>query len=292
MNPQDPKEPTLEESVAQVMQALPPVIRAYIAQGKYTAVAKSLMAKYSLRLDQGGVLERGIMLLLMGINSPDEFLQALVDEAKLDEQTINNIAKDLNDLVFAPLRKEEEAGRSGTSAPQATKPAAAAAQPQPVAAKAETRPAPAAPPQGSLPPKAFLPQSASLGDVVRSVSRPAEPSPAEQVGEKKLLQDHEEPHIEVGTSPAPQAPSGFALPHRPEAPSAGAPPNLPGAMPPRPEQPRPIVPAPGPAPAPAPSATPAPQAPQPSARPAVPPAPVTSYSSDPYREPIDESSAT
>ncbi len=270
---------TLEESIKQVMQTLPPVIRTYITQGKYTTVARGLMAKYGLRVDQGGVLEREIMLLLMGINSPDEALQALVDEARLDEQTINNIAKDLNDLVFVPLRKEEEASRSGASVPQPASPAAAAA-PKPAVAPAAPRPAPAAPPQGSLPPKAFLPQSASLGEVVRSVSQPAKPSPApaapaaEPAAGKKLLEDHEEPHIELGAAaPAPQAPSRFALPHRPEAPSAGAPPpNLPGAMPPQAPETRPAAPAPVSAPAPV----------QPK------PAPATSYSSDPYREPIDE----
>ncbi|MHB8860202.1 MAG: hypothetical protein ACYC48_00500 [Minisyncoccota bacterium] len=278
------EEPNLEESLRQVMQTLPPVIRAYIAQGKYTTVARSLMAKYSLRIDQGGVLEKEIMLLLMGIDNPAEFTQALAEEAKLDQPVIDNITQDVNDQIFVPLREEEEKGTSGVLTPQAGKPTSPALpQAQPAIAKAESRPVP--PPQGSLPPKAFLPQAATLGDVVRSVAPSAPvvaPSAAKPIEAEKLLGDHEAPHFEINKMPAPPVASRFALPHASEAPKTSIPANLPGAprptevsgggTPPQVSAPQPAPPAPAPAPAPA----------QPK------PAPVISYSSDPYREPIDE----
>jgi hypothetical protein len=104
----DPKqEPTLEESIKQVMQTLPPVIRNYLAQGKYSVVAQNLMATYSLHIDQGGILEREIMLLLMGIENPAEFISALVEEAKIDPQTVNKIVQDVNEQVFIPLKEAE-----------------------------------------------------------------------------------------------------------------------------------------------------------------------------------------
>src|SRR3989344_6496742 len=104
---QDQPELSLDESMKQVMETLPPVIRAYLAQGKYTVVAKTLMAKYGLRIDQAGVLEREIMLLLMGIENPDEFIQALMEEAKLDKKVIDGIVQDVNTQIFIPLRQEE-----------------------------------------------------------------------------------------------------------------------------------------------------------------------------------------
>src|SRR5437016_5639315 len=139
---------SLDESVKQVMRTLPPFIREYLSQGKYTSVAQGLMAKYKLRIDQGSVLERELMLLLMGIENPSEFVQALTEEAHIDQQTVNSLTKDINDQVFLPLRKQEEEESKKVAAPIPSKPVPSPA-PKPVA------PAPAhiAP----LPPKMAMP---------------------------------------------------------------------------------------------------------------------------------------
>ena len=235
------------------MQTLPSFIRDYISQGKYTTVAQGLMSKYKLRIDQGGVLERELLLLLMGIENPEEFTQALAKDAQLDEQAVNAIAKDINDQVFVPLRAEEER-LSKAPAPQ---------QPKPVTPPAPARPAaPSAPHIAPLPPKMTMPTKASpLGDTLRSIMAP------KPLDAAKLLEDHEEPHIEF----APKAPATA----------------MPAPVAPKEAPPAAIVP---PAP-PVPPVAPAPAAPkiEPSASPKAPPAPpITSYGSDPYREPIDE----
>ena len=121
MEPQQ-KELTLEESVKQVMQTLPPVLRNYLASGKYSLVAKNLMTKYGLHIDQGTVLEREIMLLLMGIENPDEFANALKTDALISEDVMRSITTDVNQEIFVPLRKQMQN--------EATKPAASA-QPTP-----------------------------------------------------------------------------------------------------------------------------------------------------------------
>src|SRR3990167_6456422 len=109
---QDEQTLTLDESIKQVMQTLPPVIRAYLAEGKYTMVAKGLMSKYGLRIDQGGVLEREIMLLLMGIENHDDFTKALATEAQLDQKTIGSIVQDINTQIFIPPREAEMKGKT------------------------------------------------------------------------------------------------------------------------------------------------------------------------------------
>lgn len=91
----------------EVLRALPSVIRAYLSEEKYTPVVKELMATHGLRLDQGGVLEREVMLLLMGVESPEEFVQALIDEAKIQEDVVGEIVEDINTKIFVPLREEE-----------------------------------------------------------------------------------------------------------------------------------------------------------------------------------------
>ncbi|MEK7144248.1 MAG: hypothetical protein AAB794_00080 [Patescibacteria group bacterium] len=126
---QDQSTLTFDESVAQVMRALPPVIRDYLVQGKSTVIAKSLIARYGLRVDQGGVLEREIMLLLMGIESPEEFTQALTEEAKLPQQTVSLLMQEVNTQIFIPLREQIRSG--GVVQPQ--KSAATSAAPRPTA---------------------------------------------------------------------------------------------------------------------------------------------------------------
>lgn len=266
---QDQKEMTLEESMKQIMKTLPPVIREYLSQGKYTPVARNLMTKYDLRIDQGGILEREIMLLLLGVESPADFTKSLSEDAGLTRETINSLTQEVNDQIFVPLRKAEE---NGTPVPVPSVPQSAThfklenkiPVPRPVPEVPKIISIPPAPMKG-LPPKVFLPRPSTLGEVVRSVL--AAPKPIDNI---KLLEDHEEPHIELK--------------------KVEVPPNLPGAMPPR-EEIKPVVPMPHvqsepviPKPeVPAPPVVSTPVEPKP-----IVSTPITSYSSDPYREPIDE----
>ena len=261
---QDQSELTLEESIKQVMQTLPPVIRAYLVQGKYTVVARGLMAKYALRIDQAGVLEREIMLLLMGIENPDEFIKVLTDEAQLGQQVINGIVRDVNSQIFVPLQEEERKNGMGNA-------------PQPAV----------------LPPSHFhlenkIPAGVSKRPALRDVLAAVTMTP-----NNRMLEDHEEPHIEfkqASMPPAPQANLPGAMPSvavpevRPSPILPKVEPHIPKAAP---IQPRPI-----PAGARAPfvvvpkvesSASPKTVP----STPAEPPAPAKPYSVDPYREPID-----
>ena len=273
------KELTLDESIKQVMQTLPPVIRVYLAQGKYTAVAKNLMAKYGLRIDQAGVLEREIMLLLMGIENPDEFTKALIEEARLDQKTIDSIVQDINMQIFVPLREEER--KNGTMVtPEPAKPVMPQPRQESTAAPASVStyaPSPSEARQlaGVVGPPPQSPKYLYSEDKIIS-SRPAQPphSPvvhttpplegqtfqnSKPIAGNKLLEDHEEPHIEFAKAPMPSMPrlvTPVPPPSRPMTPS----PNLPSAVPPPPSSPQ--------------------------SRPATPP--VRPYASDPYREPVDE----
>ena len=215
------KQNNLEENITEVIRMLPPAIHDYVTQGNYTVVAQHLMKKYGLRIDQGGILEREILLLLIGIDTPDEFTQALVEEAKIEEQVVGSIIQDMNDQVFVPLR---EAERKNGTLPQEQN--SASTSPHPVT------PPPAAP-VSPLPIRMAMPPVRAAQPLPSGI-----PLPSEQINRISNI--------------APRS----AMPPPPV--------NLPGSMPP------------APAPAPAPQ-------PKPIARP-----PITAYSSDPYREPIDE----
>lgn len=235
------REPTLEESIKQQMDILPPPIRRYLAAGKHSVAAQNLMKKYSLHIDQGGILEREIVLLLMGIENPDEFVKSLKEEAAIPEDVLRNIVIDINQEVFAPLRQEEMTTGMGNMTPRTNVPISNSTHPRyfHLENKLPARPRQPASPAASLPPKVVMPRS-------------------------RLLEDHEEPHIEF---------------NKPAAPPSPAPPpmNLPGVTPPKAAPVAPLRP-------PLPAAL---QVESPGVAKPKPVAPAAPYPVDPYREPIE-----
>lgn len=223
-----PQDSLLDQNVAQVMKTLPSFLRKYLAEGKYTPIAKDLMAKYGLRIDQGGVLERETMLLLMGIENPNEFMQSLLEEAKLDQRTVSGIMQDINTQIFIPLRDEMRKG------------------PPPVApvSSASRSPQSHFHLENKIPIQPQPNHSAShkpaLRDVLASVMKAPPDTNTVSVEPHKLLADHEEPHIEFGklsfappenlpgtsrppkTAPLAPAPESRTQPPKPLAPAAPA----------------------------------------------------------------------
>jgi hypothetical protein len=255
----DSNDLSLDESVQQVMQSLPPVVREYLAKGKYTPVARNLMSKYGLRIDQGGILERELMLLIMGIESPEEFVQALGEEAKITPEIVGSIVQDVNSQIFVALREEE---RKAPTAPPVREPNKPIPPPNPTVMPGAPRIF-APPLQSPMYPGQAIPEPTITYKRPITPTPPAAPAPQSPAPQQKpapskattdpskLLEDHEEPHIDISETPQPQT----RTPSRTSAP----PPNLPGAMPVQ---------------------TPAP-------KPSAPVAP-SSYTVDPYREPFDE----
>lgn len=298
-----PFDPTLESDIRELMKEIPPPVRAFFASGKVETIAKNLMLKNRLHIDQGAIVEREVILLLLGLKNPTEFVQTLLEEARLDEQTVNSIVQDINAQIFVPLREEMRRGPVAEVAPPQAQSAAAEpprreTQPPlpplttiiPANPQLPPRPAPMltsvpryVPPkkyfhlQNKIPPPLNASRSEASGEhpAPRDVLAAPVPRPMGEGGQTslnpaRLLEDHEEP------SPSLKATEGAAhIEFKPTIPRPIAPPpaNLPGAMPPAPTiQKPPVVTTP---PSPLPRAVP-------------PPPPARPYSSDPYREPLDE----
>ena len=293
------QELTLDESIKQMMETLPPVIRAYLAQGKYTPVAKTLMAKYGLRIDQAGVLEREIMLLLMGIENPDEFIQALMEEAKLDKKVIDGIVQDVNTQIFIPLRQEEmKSAQTKRETLVPIPPAGVLRTNVPSAAGTEShfhlenkiplRPAPSP----------ISPPVVPSPKIVGSAQHPVMIGTSKPINSNTLLEDHKEPHIEFGKTPALSSPvpmrtipPAAQFPMKNEMPRSTPSANLPGAMPSGviPVGGRPSFTVPQKIVSPAKPFVSVPQG-NAAGAPVAPPVPSTSskpYATDPYREPIE-----
>lgn len=102
----DQEELPFEESVRVLIENLPGPVRAYVTGKEPDALVLELTRKYRLHVDQATELHQALLMMLLGVQSPDQFATHLESKA-FTEETIKNILTDLNDRVFAPLRKAE-----------------------------------------------------------------------------------------------------------------------------------------------------------------------------------------
>lgn len=294
------QDPILEKNIKEVLAALPPAIRRYIADQKHEPVVQSLVAKYRLHMDQGTTLEKNVLFLLMGIQTPEHFSAALTKELGLDRATVSGIIQEVNTKIFAPLRDEMQQGnvKPGAPAPEQKPSGPTAARTIPLPASLGGSPAVKPPPprpQGPAP----RPLTSARGPVLTPRTVPDGNAPLPPKG------------VMPGASAAPRPALGKPL--RPRA-SDAPPANLPGAPTTRPRRPvinilgdskpgapKPPVPpvSPKPPTPPSPPAPPAPPTPSasrpslnaplstPASNPAPTPTPAPSASTDPYREPIE-----
>ncbi|NNM83640.1 hypothetical protein HKL94_00255 [Candidatus Parcubacteria bacterium] len=271
---------TLKASIKQVMEALPLPIRQYLGRMGYSVVAENLMTKYGLRTEQKYILEREIILLLMGINNPDEFVQALTKEAKLDQNAVNGITHDVNQQIFVPLRDQMRGWASGFGQSKAPFAPVASQQrpstlpssytpPRPPAFTSLLRASEMPQPTVIIPANPSMPTRPQQRDYITKVPKYTPPHPLasrppigvmplrsttpaqKPVDTDRMLEDHEEPRMEFKQSvsrisPPPNLPGITSLPIR--------------SLSPEPPPPVPLTPRP----------------------------PIQSYSSDPYREPVDD----
>ncbi len=256
------QEPTFDQDLSTVVSQLPTPIRSFFINGKVEVVVKDLMQKYRLHVDQGAIMEREIILLLLGLKDPTEFTKSLSEEAQIDQQTINGVVQDINDQIFIPIQAEmkDETVRSVQKQPKPASSRLPAITKQTAAASAPTY---APPPQS--PSYSSSKNNIASSDFTHPVLKRTDPpslsatkiavraamsAVKKPIVDEKLLEDHEELHIEFN-----KVPQSLSRPVTPLPPPF--PPNLPGVkLPTPPTRPASSI-----------------------ARP---------YSSDPYREPIDE----
>ncbi|MDO8567070.1 MAG: hypothetical protein Q7R58_02885 [bacterium] len=329
-----------DQELNEALKAAPKVIQGEIATGYETAdIIRAFKSKYNLHIDTLGMIAELTRNMLLGLVNPQEFLQELITSGVPDKDA-RGIMTEINQKIFVPLREEMRKGGREESAevkhPQESEPAEVR-PPQVPAAAEPPRAEPARVSASVLPPlTTIIPANPQLparpAPMLTSVPRyvppkkyfhlqnkiPTAPSPQPKLPSEggqtslnpaKLLEDHEEPHIDFHPPSLPlrqdyaghsnatrtssdtsqdagKTPSSTAetplrqalrtvLPRPFEASGVVGPPaNLPGVMPPAIPQP-PVVTTPPSLPIPPPRAVP-------------PPAPARPYSSDPYREPVDE----
>lgn len=300
----DTSQLTTDEQVAILIDDLPHPIQRFLKSPERDTVSLQLTKKYGLHADDAGAFERAYIYMLLGIFTPDEFVQEL-RESGLDDATIRGLAADVNEQVFKKLRTEE---RGEVPAPAAYRSEAPAPQVPPIHV-GERAAIPANLPGQGIHPQWTQPSSIAPTPLPASPTTPVpdahvatEASPALQNPPQIPAQPSVGPatpptpsvSVPIYSQPPPTAPEyprartmAGDMELASQGPKADAP-TPPPPPPPIPTQPEPphAQPAPPP-PAWQPPPT-APVRPTPIDRPSASDTPITKeYGNDPYREPIE-----
>lgn len=276
----------LEEQVAVLMEDLPFPIKNFLQSPERDEISLQLTKKYGLHADDAGTFERAYIYMLLGIFTPDEFVQEL-RESDLDEATVRGLAADINEQVFKKLRAEERGMASSPAAPKIA----------PTQVEGVTTPA-------NLPGQDTLPQRTApkLAGGLATFNPPLQPPPAAVIPPQNpprgltnpaaVPENHSEvsPVYNQQDAPKPEYPHTRTMAGDMELAAQGtksqAPPPPPAYVPPptvSPATPPQVQPAPAWQPPPT-----APVRPTPIDRPSTFKTPITKeYGNDPYREPIE-----
>ncbi|MBP9855981.1 MAG: hypothetical protein KBC48_01580 [Candidatus Pacebacteria bacterium] len=59
--------------------------------------------KYDLHIDTTGGLGKLTLMVMIGLLKPQEFIPELIKRLKLDQETANKVAKEVNEQIFKPV---------------------------------------------------------------------------------------------------------------------------------------------------------------------------------------------
>ena len=156
--------PSLKDDVHDVLQTVPAPIREFLTGPDRNRIISEIAQKHRLHADQAGIFEKHLIVMLLGILPPPEFLKALSEAAITDEASAG-IVSDVNEQIFKPL--QEKIRTSSQPKIQSTSPK----------------------PLQTIQPRPIPPPPANLPGLM---------------GNDHLLRDHEESHIDIRTPrPAP-----------------------------------------------------------------------------------------
>lgn len=200
---------TPDKLIAKRIEELPEYVKQAIAEAGATSKLRGIGERHRLRIDQQAILEREVMLVMLGFDTESSFIRNLVAEAKIPLAESQAIAQDVGNDIFvhirAAMRRMFEEKRLGASAP----PSASAPMPQ-------TAPKPVAPPSARPQAAPTLPAEPVGAPPASPAPAPAPVAPLESVAEA-LAKPTSAPGKSINLSTPPQKLSGYTIdPYREE----------------------------------------------------------------------------
>ena len=104
----------ISDVIKEQFAKLPKEVQLAVTDTNLIQKTKDIALKYALHIDQLGSLQNEIIFVMVGLEPSIAFVDNISDELSIDTQKANNIAKDVNESIFDPirtyLRKWEENG--------------------------------------------------------------------------------------------------------------------------------------------------------------------------------------
>jgi hypothetical protein len=95
---------TTKEQIKKQFDALPIDIQNAITSVGLTSALRDVSKRFNLNETQINVLENETLFVMLGLEHPSDYIGNLVRESKMNEATVRQIAKEVNEQVFRPIR--------------------------------------------------------------------------------------------------------------------------------------------------------------------------------------------
>jgi ribosomal protein L31E len=96
----------IEKLIQDSMLKLPEVIRKSITESGWEKTIRTIVKKYNLKIDQGSNIETETFLIMLGVETQEQYLKNLTTEAKLTPEIAAQIAQEVNEQIFSLIREK------------------------------------------------------------------------------------------------------------------------------------------------------------------------------------------
>lgn len=94
-----------QNTINDQLEKLPDAVRSAIAGVGLRERFMKIVRDRGLRIDQAGSAEDEMMLVLIGLEHPDKFVDNLIKNAHLERDVATNVAADINNDIFKGIRQ-------------------------------------------------------------------------------------------------------------------------------------------------------------------------------------------
>jgi len=97
-----------DELIKEKFEKLPKELQDTLVSPETQKLVQTVGQKYKLHIDDIGALETEMMLVLLGIEHPNDFLKNIVRETGMSQDDAKAAAKELEEKLFLPMRSSLE----------------------------------------------------------------------------------------------------------------------------------------------------------------------------------------
>lgn len=94
----------INTQIRERFRQLPPKLQDAITSADLSQKIKEIVKKHNLLIDEGGILEREVLFILLGLEPSSEFVDNISKELGLNKEEVTAIAEDVNTLIFDGVR--------------------------------------------------------------------------------------------------------------------------------------------------------------------------------------------